>query len=103
MSDEAFEAISARFRVLSDATRLRILYSLRDGELRVGELVARVGGTQSNVSRHLSTLLVHGIVMRRRKGTSVFYSIPDASIFELCDQVCGGIERALESRKRAIR
>lgn len=103
LTDEAFAAIAQRFQTLSDPMRLKILYSLAGGEISVGELVARTGGTQSNVSKHLSVLLTHGLVRRRREGTSAFYSISDLSIFDLCDQVCGGIDRDLENRRKAFR
>lgn len=102
MTPEVFEAIAQRFRVLSDPMRLRILYSLRSGEMTVTGLVERTGGSQSNVSKHLSTLLTHGLVQRRREKTSAYYSITDPSLFNLCDQVCGGIDRDLENRRRAF-
>lgn len=103
LSESAFEAIAQRFRILSDPMRLKLLYHIGDGEVSVGDLAARIGGTQSNVSRHLTTLLTHGLVRRRRAGTSAFYSITEMSIFDLCDQVCGGIERSLADRTRAFR
>jgi ArsR family transcriptional regulator len=103
LSPEAFEAISQRFRVLSDPLRLKILYNLRSGELSVTEIVGRTGGSQSNISKHLSLMLANGIVHRRRDGTSAYYSIADTSLFDLCDRVCGGIENDLESRRRAFR
>ena len=102
MSREAFEAIAQRFRVLSDPMRLEILHQIGEGEATVTELVERTGGSQSNVSKHLATLLAHGLVRRRRQGTSAYYSITELSIFELCDQVCGGIERSLAGRQRAL-
>jgi DNA-binding transcriptional ArsR family regulator len=102
LSQEAFEAISQRFRVLSDPMRLKILFNLRSGELSVTDIVERTGGSQSNVSKHLSLMLANGIVHRRREGTSAYYSITDESLFELCDKVCGGIESDLENRRRAF-
>lgn len=102
LSQEAFEAISQRFRVLSDPMRLKILFNLKSGELSVTEIVERTGGSQSNVSKHLSLMLANGIVQRRREGTSAFYSITDPSLFDLCEQVCGGIESDLEHRRRAF-
>jgi DNA-binding transcriptional ArsR family regulator len=102
LSDDAFYAISQRFRVLSDPMRLKILYNLQAGEMSVGEIVERTGGSQSNISKHLSLLLTHGMVHRRREGTSAFYSIADGSVFMLCDNVCGGIESDLENRRRAF-
>lgn len=102
LSDEAFEAISQRFRALSDPLRLKILYNLKSGEMSVTDIVDRTGGSQSNVSKHLSLLLNHGLVTRRREGTSAYYAISDPSVFELCNNVCGGIENDLESRRRAF-
>jgi DNA-binding transcriptional ArsR family regulator len=103
MTEEAFEAVAQRFRVLSDPMRLKLLYTMGGGEMSVNELVEKTGGTQSNVSKHLSTLLTHGLVQRRRQGTSAFYSVTDAGIFDLCDMVCGGIDRHLQSRRDAFR
>lgn len=102
MTEEAFDAVAQRFRVLSDPMRLKILYNIGEGELTVNELVERTGGSQSNVSKHLATLLTHGLVRRRREGTSAYYSITDLSVFTLCDQVCGGIDRHLEIRRKAF-
>lgn len=102
MTDATFDEIAQRFRVLSDPMRLKILFQLRAEELTVGDIVERTGGSQSNVSKHLSMLLSHGLVTRRRQGTSAFYSVTDPSIFELCDQVCGGIERDLAARRKAF-
>lgn len=102
MTPELFDAIAQRFRVLSDPMRLQIMYRIGEGEKTVSELVELTGGSQSNISKHLSTLLAHGLVRRRREGTSAFYSITEPSVFELCDQVCGGIERTLEDRRRRL-
>ena len=96
MTPEKLEAVARRFQVLSDPLRLGILYHLGEGEKTVTELVELTGGTQSNISKHLGTLLNHGLVKRRREGTSAFYSVTEQSIFQLCDLVCGGIERTLD-------
>ena len=102
MTPEQIEVVAARFQVLSDPTRLWILYNLGEEELTVGELVARTGGSQSNISKHLATLRLHGLVQRRPQGTSAYYSVADRSIFQLCSQVCGGIERSLESQRKTF-
>ena len=102
MTDDAFEVIAQRFRLLAEPMRLKILFFLNDGELSVGELVVRTGGTQSNVSKHLAALYSQGLVHRKRRGTSVLYSVADASIFHLCEIVCGGIGRALDDRRSAL-
>lgn len=102
MTDATFDEIAQRFRALSDPMRLKILYKLGSEELTVTGIVERTGGSQPNISKHLSTLLSHGLVHRRPEGTSAFYSVTDLSIFDLCDQVCGGIDRDLVARRRAF-
>lgn len=95
--------IAARFRVLSEPTRLKLLNLLRErGEMSVGELVTETGYGQANVSKHLLTLLDAGMVARRRDGTSVRYRIADETIFALCELVCSGIEAQLAARRAAL-
>ncbi|MCS7079506.1 MAG: metalloregulator ArsR/SmtB family transcription factor [Chloracidobacterium sp.] len=103
LSDEALEMIAARFRVLSEPTRLKLLNLLRErGEMSVGELVTETGYGQANVSKHLLVLLDAGMVARRREGTSVRYRIADETIFALCELVCSGIEAQLAARRAAL-
>ncbi|MDZ4211069.1 MAG: hypothetical protein U1C59_05080, partial [Methylotenera sp.] len=49
------------------------------------------GGTQANISKHLSLLDQYGLVKRESRGNCVFYSIADPSVYELCELVCGQI------------
>lgn len=89
------ELIAQRFRVIGDPLRIRALDLLRDGELSVGELTARLGSSQQNVSKHLGVLLQAGIVSRRKDGTSSLYAIADPAVYDLCEQVCGGLQQQL--------
>lgn len=99
--DQAVELIAARFRVLGEAVRLRLLMALEEGEKNVSQLVAATGLAQTNVSRHLQTLAEAGIVARRREGVSVIYRIADPAIFQLCDCVCGSLRRRLAEQGKA--
>jgi len=94
--------IAARFRALSDPTRLRIINTLGDKEMSVTELVNATGANQANVSKHLSTLLQAGIVSRRKDGLTANYRVSDPTIFDLCDLVCSRIRDDLDSRKKAF-
>jgi ArsR family transcriptional regulator len=40
---------------------------------------------------------------RRREGTTVFYTLTDPSIFQLCDLVCGRLEAGLDRKRKAFR
>ena len=101
-SDPALELVVARFRVLGEASRLKLLRALEAGERNVTELVAASGLTQANASRHLQTLGDAGILGRRREGTSVYYFIADPAVLDLCHVVCGGIRAGLEERARLL-
>jgi DNA-binding transcriptional ArsR family regulator len=90
------ELIAQRFRVLGDATRIRLLDQLRDGALTVGELVERTGTSQQNASKHLGVLLQAGVVTREKAGNHARYAIADGGVFDLCDQVCGGLRRRVD-------
>jgi DNA-binding transcriptional ArsR family regulator len=90
------ELIAARFRVLAEPTRIRILDRLREGEATVGELGRELGLGQQNVSKHVGVLAQAGLVVREKEGTSVRCRIADPSVFDLCDLVCGGIARRVE-------
>ena len=89
---ELAELIAERFRVIGDPSRIRILDQLRRGELSVNEITARLDTSQQNVSKHLGVLHRAGIVARRKQGTSSLYVIADETIYDLCEQVCGGLQ-----------
>ena len=71
------------FTLLSDATRIRIILALRDGELSVNELAKRLGKPAGTVSRQLAKLRWGRIVQTRQEGTRVFYSLLDEHAREL--------------------
>lgn len=98
LSDQALIQVAHYFSALAEPTRLRILNTLREQEQNVGELAEKCACSQANVSRHLSTLAKHGLVVREGRGTSVYYKIADPSIYALCDLVCGNVARQLESQ-----
>ena len=89
------ELIAQRFRVLGEPMRIRLLDRLRDGDASVTELQEAVGASQQNVSKHLGILHTAGMVSRTKRGNLTVYAISDPAVFELCDQVCGGLRRQL--------
>ena len=102
LSLEAIELVSRRFAVLSEPMRLRLIHALFQGEKNVNALVAEIGGTQANISRHLQTLTQANVLARRKDGLQVFYSIADPSIFKLCELVCGSLEKQLTKQAGAF-
>lgn len=98
LSAEVLELVAARFRVMADPLRLRLLHALEDGEMSVSELTAAVESTQPNVSKHLKTLQSAGLVGRRQEGNTVYYAVADQTIFEMCDLVCTSLQQRIAAQ-----
>lgn len=72
------------FRGFADPTRLAIVLALVSGERRVADLVATVGGSQSNVSTHLACLKECGLVVDRpAERRQVFYRLASPEVVDL--------------------
>ncbi len=70
LSGEALEMLAERFKVFSEPMRLKLVYSLMDGEKSVSELVRETGGMQANVSKHLGMLLDAGARRAQEAGVA---------------------------------
>jgi DNA-binding transcriptional ArsR family regulator len=102
LPDELVELIARRFRVIGEPMRIRLLDRLREGEASVGELTDALGANQQNVSKHLAVLADVGILARRKNGNHVYYAIADDSVFALCEEVCGSVERHARTLSDAV-
>lgn len=72
-------------RALADETRQKILETLQEhGEQCVTDLVARFNLSQPTISHHLNFLKKAGLVIGRREGKQVFYSIDQGNVVECC-------------------
>ncbi|MEK9500209.1 ArsR/SmtB family transcription factor [Gaopeijia maritima] len=98
LTPEVIALVAQRFKALSEPARLSILGELRTGELNVSQIVERTEQSQAAVSKHLRILHDLGFVSRRREGVFVLYGLADDHVFELCDLMCGRIERETEER-----
>lgn len=97
LPEPLIEVIAQRFRVLGEPMRIRLLDRLRDGPATVSELQQALGASQQNVSKHLGILHSAGLVSRTKDGNHARYAISDPTVFELCDQVCGGVRRQVRA------
>ena len=63
------------FKALSDGTRQQILQLLEERQRNVGEIVGEFELSQPTISQHLSVLKEADLVMDRRQGQNVVYSL----------------------------
>jgi DNA-binding transcriptional ArsR family regulator len=96
LPEPLIELVAQRFRVLGEPMRIKLLDRLRERDATVGELQKELGASQQNVSKHLGILLGAGMVSRVKDGNHARYSVSDPSVFDLCEQVCGGVRRQLQ-------
>lgn len=83
INEKTLLEVSEFYKVLSDYTRLKIVYLLTKGELCVGEIEEAIGMSQTAVSYQLKMLRQAHLVKYYRKGQNVFYSIDDDHINEI--------------------
>ena len=101
-SDELLNRIAEVLKAMADPTRLKILHSLHHGERCVSEILENVGGSQANVSKHLSVLKRAGLVDSRREGLNVYYRNIDEGVFTICRNVSDSLELRVDREHQAI-
>ena len=85
MADSLRQFKAEIFQALAHPTRIAILDQLRDGELTAGTFSDRLGLEQANLSQHLSVLRARQIVVARKAGNQVFYSVRDPLLWKMLD------------------
>ena len=70
---------------LADPKRIALLYALREGAITVNHIAERLDLPQTTISRHLKVLRERGIVIARREGINVYYSLANEKILEALD------------------
>ena len=68
---------STQLPPLHQATRMRILYALQEGEMSVGTISAALGMTQSAISHQLKVLKSNNLITNRREGKTIYYFLAD--------------------------
>ena len=90
MSSNAYQCeevnqLSRLFKLLAEPNRLKILCGLGLECRPVSDIVAETGLSQTNVSFHLRTLREAGLVRPERRGSFVYYCLPDTTLLKLLD------------------
>ncbi len=91
--EEIIASLAEFYKVFGDATRIKILCALFQGELCVCGLAEVVGMTQSAVSHQLRVLKQMKLVKNRREGKTIYYSLADGHIQSILNQ---GMEHIAE-------
>ena len=71
------------FQALAHPTRIAIIELLGKRELSAGDLIEELGMEQANVSQHLAVLRSRQLVLNRKAGNQVFYSVRDPILLQV--------------------
>jgi DNA-binding transcriptional ArsR family regulator len=91
------------FRALAHEVRVRVLEELRGGERTVGDLQDAIGVSGSSMSQHLAVLRAEGVVIARREGPNVLYSVADERLFRLLDDARAIFEQRISEGAALLR
>ncbi len=100
VTSDYIELAAEVFSLLSDATRIRLILALRQGESAVGDLAELVGKPPAVVSQHLAKLRWAKVVQARQEGNRVYYSLIDEHARELVDQAVFQAEHVVDAVPR---
>lgn len=88
------------FAMLADATRVRLILALGEGELSVNHLAEIVDKSAASVSQHLAKLRLAGFVTTRQDGTRVFYRLQHDHALRLVNDAIYQAEHSLGGTPR---
>ncbi len=83
---------------LADPKRIALLYAMRDAECTVTELSEELALPQATVSRHLKVLRERGMVVGRREGMNVYYSVTNKKVLRALDLLREVLSEHLDGR-----
>jgi DNA-binding transcriptional ArsR family regulator len=87
LKDEYVRDISKLMKSISHPIRFKILCLLQDEEVSVGDLVARLESSNSNISQHLNILRNQGVIDYRKDANYIYNRITDWRVIELIRKV----------------
>lgn len=81
--DASFGRAARMLHAAGDEARLRLMIRLSEGEMCVTEIAAESGEGMSTISQRLKVLKNEGLVVGRREGKHVYYSLADRHVYDV--------------------
>jgi DNA-binding transcriptional ArsR family regulator len=83
MTKPLYQAKAEFFKALAHPARIRVLELLSEREHSVSEMLPQVGIEPAHLSQQLSLLRKMNLVVSRKEGSTVFYSLVSPQVAEL--------------------
>ncbi len=91
------------FKILAHPTRIHVIETLRRGELSVGAMLEQVKVEPANLSQHLFVLRQGHLVLARKEGNQVLYSLRDPLLIEVLDAMRQYFQKHFEDSIQMLR
>jgi ArsR family transcriptional regulator, arsenate/arsenite/antimonite-responsive transcriptional repressor len=92
--------MSPAFKALADPTRREILRLLGSGEKTAGQLSERFDMSKPSMSHHFSVLRDAGLILSRREGTKIYYSLNSTVVEDVLTWVVDLVDRGRKKRRK---
>ena len=89
-------------KTIANPKRLEIIHALKDGEKTVSELVELLGVPKANVSQHLAVMRTKGVLINRRDGVNIFYSISNHKVIQACTLMKEVLTEQMRERSKLL-
>src|SRR3989344_8322453 len=102
--DKGLYAIHAEIcKTLSNPVRLEIINLLRNSKRSVSELVKLAKISQSTISQHLTILRQKNLVLTKRSGKNIYYSLAYPEMIKACDIMRDILFKQLKKNEKLIK
>lgn len=97
-SDNLINEAAKIYKVLSNPTRIKILYFLRYQEIdiQVNDIVTQLKIAQPVISKQLGILRRYQLVCNRKEGNKVFYILDDPHVVEMVDDMLNHVKHEIK-------
>ena len=89
--DDVFSVVSGTFGLISDSTRLKILWLLCHTEECVMNIAAAVGMSSPAVSHHLRILKGSGLITSKKIGKEAYYTLAKTEEADLVHKIVDSV------------
>ena len=97
-NDKLIDEVAKIYKVLSNATRIKLLYFLRyqENDVQVNEIVKQLNIAQPIISKQLGILRRYQLVRNQKKGNQVFYILDDPHVVEMIDDMLNHVKHEIK-------
>ncbi|MFR4967328.1 MAG: ArsR/SmtB family transcription factor [Lactobacillus kalixensis] len=97
-NDKLIDEVAKIYKVLSNATRIKILYFLRyqENDVQVNEIVKQLNIAQPIISKQLGILRRYQLVRNQKKENQVFYILDDPHVVEMIDDMINHVKHEIK-------